>query len=140
MQVTNILLLIVVSVQLLAQSPQVERVQLTIEPVDTNLVGVDFSKDSIRVNAIINLSQTTGISKINVRLGNRIGENNLIKRDFVFDQTSNLPAEMSYRREGNVVYLCLGKFYGFSNVYVEVDVKDSSNKLSPTKNSWVIVK
>ena len=107
------------------------RVEIIIEPIHTSIAPIDsiginpFAEDTVRLSLMVELPQTTNISKIHVKTGSVGGGTDYANKAFNFDVTGDLGDGTSYKRMGKVVYLDLGEVYGIDEVYAEVKLENT---------------
>ncbi|MBP6511984.1 MAG: hypothetical protein KA347_04890 [Bacteroidia bacterium] len=88
--------------------------------------------DVVEGTMFITLTDTNQIDLIEVKVGSREGQADLANQQFTFDQTSGLPAGMSWQRSGYRITLSLGSF-AYSDVqFGYVRLKNSSGVWSDT--------
>jgi len=77
---------------------------------------------------VIEVSDTTNISKIHVKIGSTEGANDLFSQTFNYDVSDSLslPASMTYKREGKVIYLGVGNYTGLNHFFGEAKLEDNA--------------
>lgn len=75
---------------------------------------------------VIEVSDTTNISKIHVKMGSSDGANDLFSQIFNFDVTDSLPTGTTYLREGKVIYLGIGNYTGLNHFFGEAKLENNS--------------
>src|SRR5687767_6833747 len=83
--------------------------QSTPKPLDA-LVTVTGNQGTFYVE----LDDTIDVSMIEIGIGDLPGSDSLFNREYVFDQTTNLPSGISYLRNGSKVWM------GFENISLPV--------------------
>ncbi len=66
--------------------------------------------DVVEGTMFITLSDTSQIDLIEVKVGSKEGQADLVNHQFTYDQTSGLPAGMAWQRTGYRITLSLGSF------------------------------
>lgn len=139
-----VILLLVSSFTIAAQSPSAPALTLIVEPSGTttfdpvqNPTGHPFATDTARVSLVVEVADTANITVLHVKLGTSGGGSQLALQDFAFDVNTGLPAGMSYRREGNAVYLTLGSFSGFNAAYATVSTGNGSGSSADATASFL---
>lgn len=121
------------------------RVDLFIQSTDPNVSfdpatssGISpYAEDTALVTVVIELNSTSGTDSIKVKLGNSSGGSQYLDAHFAFDDYGPYTGGMSYKREGNIVYLCLGQYYGIDSLYGEVKLSNTSGNSSAGTASFV---
>jgi hypothetical protein len=89
-----------------------------------------FPINKYTATAVINVSDTTHISKINFSLGSANGNWNLLSKTFTFDNVGTLPDGTSYYRNKFNVYLGLGQYTGQDSIYSQVTLQDTAGNFT----------
>jgi hypothetical protein len=116
-----LLLFILTGIPLQAQS-NFEAYVITSAPVNDMVEGTMF----------ITLADTNQIDLIEVKVGSKEGQANLTNHQFTYDQTSGLPAGMSWQRTGYRITLSLGSFAYSDLQFGYVRLKNNSGVWSDT--------
>ncbi len=116
------LLLFILSGNPLQAQSNFDAYVITSQPVNDVVEGTMF----------ITLSDTNQIDLIEVKVGSKEGQADLANQQFTYDQTSGLPAGMSWQRIGNRITLSLGSFAYSDLQFGYVRLKNSSGVWSGT--------
>lgn len=81
----------------------------------------------------LSVEDTTSISHINVKIGTHDGISDILEYSFSFDNQSNLPIGLSYRRVEKTIYLGLYNTYRADNYFYEINLVDQNNNFTETK-------
>ena len=92
----------------------------TLVSSSTNLNGV----------MVIEVSDTTAISKIHVKMGNANGGNDLFSKQYDFDVTTGLSGGATYKRTGKVIYLGIGNYTGLNHFFAEAKLENAQGTIS----------
>lgn len=84
---------------------------------------------TLKGTMIIEVSDTTNISKIHVKLGSTEGGNDFFSQIFNFDVTDSLPSGTTYFREGKVIYLGIGNYTGLNHFFGEAKLENSAGTM-----------
>lgn len=82
--------------------------------------------DVVEGTMFITLTDTNQIDLIEVKVGSKEGQADLANQQFTYDQTSGLPAGMSWHRTGYRITLSLGSFAYSDLQFGYVRLKNSS--------------
>lgn len=95
--------------------------------------SVISSSQPLHGTMVIEVTDTTTISKIHVKMGSSDGGNDLFSQTFIFDVSDSLslPAGTSYLREGKVIYLGIGDYTGLNHFFGEAKLEDNVGAFSP---------
>lgn len=95
--------------------------------------SVISSSQPLEGKMVIEVSDTTTISKIHVKMGTTDGGNDLFSQTYIFDVTDSLslPSGTSYLREGKVIYLGIGSYTGLNHFFAEAKLEDSLGTIGP---------
>ncbi|MBK7681508.1 MAG: hypothetical protein KA347_01935 [Bacteroidia bacterium] len=117
-----VLLLFILTGNSLQAQSNFDAYVITSQPVNDVVEGTMF----------ITLTDTNQIDLIEVKVGSKEGQADLANHQFTFDQTSGLPAGMSWQRTGNRITLSLGSFAYSDLQFGYVRLKNSSGVWSDT--------
>ena len=110
---------------------------MIVHPGDqTMAVGdIDFKPTTqVIYKAVFVLNDTTGTSKLHIKMGATPGTSNYLDKAFVFDQGGSLADGTAYERTGKIVYLTLGTFTGITAYTVQLRVENEHGELSAPLN------
>ena len=111
-----VLLLFILSGNSLQAQSNFDAYVITSAPVNDVVEGTMF----------ITLTDTNQIDLIEVKVGSKEGQADLANQQFTYDQTSGLPAGMSWQRSGYRITLSLGSFAYSDLQFGYVRLKNSS--------------
>lgn len=127
-----ILFPILVFVALIANAQVIDSVNLKINKVSiTSPFKVSEKTVVFTNNLSVFLSNTNGISKINVKLGTRPGRSDIFEKSFAFSEQGNLSDGTSFQLDGNIAKLKLGSFTHSGVYYSEVNLEYTNGAASP---------
>lgn len=95
--------------------------------------SVVSSSQPLHGTMVIEVTDTTNISKIHVKMGTSDGANDLFSQLFIFDVTDSLslPTGTTYLREGKVIYLGIGNYTGLNHFFGEAKLEDNAGLIGP---------
>lgn len=100
-------------------------------PVTDAYAKVDASTGAnLKATFFIEVSDTTDVAQLEIKLGTADGQNNLVSHTFDFDVTGGLPAGFTYSRTGNKVTLGTNDFSDMSTYFGTVRLKNGSGTWS----------
>ncbi len=129
-------ILIGLNSEIAAQSvaaPSGFQVLATINSTDTNNIFGDtlfFPVTHYSGTAVITLTDTVTVNKINLYLGSASSTWSLLSKTFKFDSAGTFLDGTSYLRQGYNVYLGLGNYSGQDSIYSKVTLQNGAGTLS----------
>jgi len=99
--------------------------QSVVPPLDSYV-----SNTSGTITVFVALPDSTTSSEIEVAIGSKNNNGDLFAHTYTFDQTSGLPAGLSYSREGTHLYLGAGAITLTDAYNVKIRLKDSGGNWS----------
>ena len=88
-------------------------------------LGLDsISPSEVACTFIVKLSDTVGVSQVEISLGHSPGDTSLIHHVFDFDVTTGLPAGFAWQREGKRIELAAGTAQRHPTWFGRVRLKD----------------
>ncbi len=78
------------------------------QPTDARVTFTPAGSGIVSATFFVNLPDSTGFTDVDIKLIDILEEVILFERNFVFDQTSGLPAGITWQRNGTEVNLSIG--------------------------------
>lgn len=94
-----------------------------------NLSNLYTAADTMRLTLFFDLTSVNNLDSIKIKLGSTLNGSNLLNTTIGYDQTTGLPAGMTYSRNGNYFTIQLGEYGYLKKYYAEIEVSDISGNL-----------